>query len=180
MGTNMKAFIALSCLLAVAVAEPWGFGAWGGNSGLRTVYPSTTYSGINTWASTRYSGLKTYPSTMYNSLNTYPTVYNGLNTYNGHFNTGLTHMVKREADAEPTHYRGWGRRSFSGRTVYPNTMYSGLNTYPSTMYSTTTRWGGQGYSGRTYPSTMYSGLKTYPSTMYSGLNTYNGRFGYDW
>jgi len=27
---------------------------------------------------------------------------------------------------------------------------------------------------------MYSGLKTYPSTMYSGLNTYNGRFGYDW
>merc|ERR1712037_587137 len=169
MGTNMKAFIALSCLLAVAVAEPWGFGAWGGNSGLRTVYPSTTYSGINTYPSTRYSGLKTYPSTMYNSLNTYPstmysglntypntmysglntypTVYNGLNTYNGHFNTGLTHMVKREADAEPTHYRGWGRRS---------------------------------YSGRTYPSTMYSGLKTYPSTMYSGLNTYNGRFGYDW
>merc|ERR1711934_1310640 len=113
--TNMKAFIALSCLLAVAVAEPWGFGAWGGNSGLRTVYPSTTYSGINTYPSTRYSGLKTYPSTMYN----------------------------------------------------------GLNTYPSTMYSTTTRWGGQGYSGRTYPSTMYSGLKTYPSPMYSGLNTYN-------
>merc|ERR1711934_1059423 len=156
--TNMKAFIALSCLLAVAVAEPWGFGAWGGNSGLRTVYPSTTYSGINTYPSTRYSGLKTYPSTMYNSLNTYPstmysglntypntmysglntypTVYNGPNTYNGHFNTGLTHIVKREADAEPTHYRGWGRRSFSGRT--------------------------------------------YPSTMYSGLNTYNGRFGYDW
>merc|ERR1712008_95964 len=88
------------------------------------------------------------------------------------------------------HYRGWGRRSFSGRTypntmysglnTYPSTMYSGLKTYPSTMYSTTTRWGGQGYSGRTYPSTMYSGLKTYPSTMYSGLNTYNGRFGYNW
>merc|ERR1711879_570314 len=77
------------------------------NSGLRTVYPSTIYSGINTFPMTYSTGL--------------------FNT--GLFNTGLTHIVKRDAEAEPWGYsrRGWGGRSYGGwgRGYWGNRGYSG-------------------------------------------------------
>merc|ERR1711974_468520 len=75
------------------------------NSGLSTVYPSTIYSGINTYPTTFTSGL---------------------------FSTGLTHIVKREADAEAYGYRsyGWnngnaGRWGGWSRGYWGNRGYSG-------------------------------------------------------
>jgi len=120
------------------------------NSGLSTIYPSTIYSGINTYPTTYTSGL--FNTGLFNT---------------GLYSTGLTHIVKRDADAEAygygyRSYGGWGRRSYGGRwggygrrgywkreaeaepqillnsglrTVYPSTIYSGINTFPMT-YST--------------------------------------------
>merc|ERR1712038_1103058 len=68
------------------------------NSGLSTTYPSTIYSGINTYPTTYTSGL--FNTGLFNT---------------GLYSTGLTHIVKREADAEAYGYRsGWGGRSYGG------------------------------------------------------------------
>merc|ERR1719288_494946 len=115
----MKAFIAL-CFLAVVAAEPWGYsrGGWGRRSygGWSRGYGGRGYGGR--WGKREAeaepqfllnSGLSTiYPSTIYSGINTYPTTYTS-----GLFNTGLSHIVKREADAEAYGYRsGWGGRSY--------------------------------------------------------------------
>merc|ERR1712039_1124536 len=62
------------------------------NSGLRTIMPTTMYSGINT-----------YSTGLFNT---------------GLWNTGLTHYVKRDADAEPEANWGWSGRSYGGRWGY--------------------------------------------------------------
>merc|ERR1719351_194871 len=137
------------------------------NSGLSTIYPSTIYSGFNTYPTTYTSGL--FNTGLFNT---------------GLYSTGLTHIVKRDADAEAYGYRsygGWGRGSYGGRgysgswgrrgyggrwgkreaeaepqillnsglrTVYPSTIYSGINTYPTT-----------------YTSGLFNtGINTYPTT----------------
>merc|ERR1719493_243516 len=108
------------------------------NSGLSTIYPSTIYSGINTYT----SGL--FNTGLFNT---------------GLYSTGLTHIVKRDADAEAYGYGyrsyggrggGYGRRGYWKReaeaepqillnsglsTIYPGTIYSGINTYPTTYTS---------------------------------------------
>merc|ERR1712115_422538 len=82
------------------------------NSGLSTVYPSTIYSGINTYPTTYTSGL--FNTGLFNT---------------GLYSTGLTHIVKRDAEAEPWGYsrRGWGGRAYGGwgRGYWGNRGYSG-------------------------------------------------------
>merc|ERR1719277_789520 len=82
------------------------------NSGLSTIYPSTIYSGINTYPTTYTSGL--FNTGLFNT---------------GLYSTGLTHIVKRDADAEPGGYsrRGWGGRTYGGwgRGYWGNRGYSG-------------------------------------------------------
>merc|ERR1712165_586755 len=89
------------------------------NSGLSTIYPSTIYSGINTYPTTYTSGL--FNTGLFNT---------------GLYSTGLTHIVKREADAEAYGYRSysgwnngnagrWGGWGYSGRGYYGNRGYSG-------------------------------------------------------
>merc|ERR1711948_123189 len=60
------------------------------NSGLRTVMPTTMYSGYNMMPSMYSAGL--YNTGLWNT---------------GLWNTGLTHIVKRDADAEPEANWGW-------------------------------------------------------------------------
>ena len=85
------------------------------NSGLSTIYPSTIYSGINTYPTTYTSGL--FNTGLFNT---------------GLYSTGLTHIVKREADAEAYGYRsyGWnngnaGRWGGWSRGYWGNRGYSG-------------------------------------------------------
>ena len=82
------------------------------NSGLSTIYPSTIYSGINTYPTTYTSGL--FNTGLFNT---------------GLYSTGLTHIVKRDAEAEPWGYsrRGWGGRAYGGwgRGYWGNRGYSG-------------------------------------------------------
>merc|ERR1711884_568413 len=66
------------------------------NSGLSTIYPSTIYSGINTYPTTYTSGL--FNTGLFNT---------------GLYSTGLTHIVKRDAEADPW---GYSRRSYGGRS----------------------------------------------------------------
>merc|ERR550532_703499 len=163
----------------------WGYGGrsyggrgWGGrgywkreaeaepqvllNSGLSTIYPSTIYSGINTYPTTYTSGL--FNTGLFNT---------------GLYSTGLTHIVKRDAEAEA----GWGGRSYGGwgGRSYGGWGYGGRS-YGSRGYS---GWGRRGYWKReaeakpqvllnsglrtVYPSTIYSGINTYPTTYTSGL-----------
>merc|ERR1712027_286469 len=85
------------------------------NSGLSTIYPSTIYSGINTYPPTYTSGL--FNTGLFNT---------------GLYSTGLTHIVKRDAEADPWYTSSaWGGRSSWGARSYGGRGYSG--------------WGNRGY-----------------------------------
>jgi len=156
------------------------------NSGLSTIYPSTIYSGINTYPTTYTSGL--FNTGLFNT---------------GLYSTGLTHIVKRDADAEAygygyRSYGGWGRRSYGGRwggygrrgywkreaeaepqillnsglrTVYPSTIYSGINTFPMT-YSTGLFNTGLFNTGLTHI------VKREADAEANGYRSYRGNWGY--
>merc|ERR1712045_17427 len=73
-----------------------------------------------------------YPSTIYSGINSYPTTYTSGLFNTGLYSTGLTHIVKRDADAEAYGYRsyGWnngnaGRWGGWGRGYWGNRGYSG-------------------------------------------------------
>jgi len=122
----MKAYIALACLVAVALAEPYrGYGGRGYRGGY-----GGGYGGRRGYYGKRSADAEADPALVYGAGYHYPSVYSGLynhGVYNTHYTTpyvygGIHHMGKREAEAEADPQYIYN----SALTYSPYTYSSGL------------------------------------------------------
>jgi len=159
----MKAFIALACLVAVALAEPYrGYGRRGGYGG--------GYGGRRGYYGKRSADADADPALVYGAGYHYPSVYSGLynhGVYNTHYTTpyvygGIHHMGKREAEADPQYIYN------SALTYSPYTYSSGLynNFYGYRHFYK------REAEAEADPALVYSGLHT-PYTYGLNYNTYS-------